>query len=142
VQNCVLIVRQVIVNRCADGVGNTWGSLGKVVVRGRLEAEGRVGVEVGGGTIVVGGKEGGEGLVLVVNYKTELVEVEIRAGKNRGKTLPHRNVVCDIKRVGMWRDGVQAFEMPGMMEVGLVLRFWSGPEREGLFSESRESSRT
>ena len=110
---------KVVVNGCADGVGNTWGALGKVVVRGRIGVEGRVGVEVVGGRIVVRGEEGGEGLVLVVCYETELVEVEIRAGENRGKTLPHRNVVRDVKRVGVWRGGVRAFEMPGMMEGGL-----------------------
>lgn len=50
--------------------------------------------------------------VWLVRYDPRIVQVPIRAGENGGRTLPHRNVVRELIRLGGWTGTAATFELP------------------------------
>lgn len=48
--------------------------------------------------------------VWLVRYDPNEVKVPVHAGENSGRTLPHKNVVHDLVRLGHWRG--QALDLP------------------------------
>jgi hypothetical protein len=50
--------------------------------------------------------------VWLVRYDPRTVQVAIRAGENGGKTLPHRNVVKELVRLGAWRGAPTTLKLP------------------------------
>lgn len=48
----------------------------------------------------------------LVRYDPRIVQVPIKAGENGGRTLPHRNVVRELVRVGGWSRKAAAFQLP------------------------------
>lgn len=76
---------------------------------------GRRRVDVGSGTLPRGGAE-----VWLVRYDPREQDVTVRKGDNRGQTVPHRNVVVEIKRLGAWRGRPTAYRMPQPSTEGLA----------------------
>lgn len=72
-------------------------------------------VDVGSGTVPRGGAE-----VWLVRYDPREQDVTVRTGDNRGQTVPHRNVVVEIKRLGAWRGRPTAYRMPQASAEGLA----------------------
>jgi hypothetical protein len=70
--------------------------------------------ENGSRKVRIEGREGDGkgGDLLAVFYETEPEDVKIFRGENRRETLPHRNVVRDMKVVGKWKGGKEEFELP------------------------------
>lgn len=102
---------QVVVNGRASGVGNTNEGLERVVGEGTQNA--------GSTGVIVSVEESGEGSKMVrvsaqdfagqqqkklevwlVRYDSEIKHVDIRNGENRGRVLPHRNVVVSLEQMG------------------------------------------
>ncbi len=50
--------------------------------------------------------------VWLVRYDPRTVQVPIRRGENTGKTLPHRNVVRELVRLGDFRGQAVSFPLP------------------------------
>jgi hypothetical protein len=50
--------------------------------------------------------------VWLVRYDPRIVQVPIRAGENTGRTLPHRNVVRELVRLGAWNGKATTFRLP------------------------------
>ncbi|WP_310474719.1 DUF1223 domain-containing protein [Sandarakinorhabdus sp.] len=75
-------------------------------------------IEVAAGT--------GVGDVWLVRYNPNIVQVPIKAGENGGRTLPHRNVVTGLVRLGLWSGSAAGFARPapvaGLSEAVLVQR--------------------
>ena len=46
-------------------------------------------------------------------------DVAVKSGDNKGQTIPHRNVVREVKRLGAWRGKPAAFRLPAASEEGL-----------------------
>lgn len=72
-------------------------------------------VDVGTGRVPRGGAE-----VWLVRYDPRDHDVVVRKGDNRGKTVVHRNVVRELKRLGSWRGRPTAYRLPTAEEEGLV----------------------
>lgn len=110
---------EVVVNGRADVVGSRPGeieALIREVDRGVSGPE----VQIADGRVTVGAGEGRADVVLV-RYDPNTVQVPIRAGENGGRTLPHRNVVHEVVRLGeLGRRGAQlrAAAGRGRAEVG------------------------
>ncbi len=47
-----------------------------------------------------------------MRYDPNIVQVSIRRGENGGRTLPHKNVVKDLIRLGAWWGGAESFRLP------------------------------
>jgi hypothetical protein len=50
--------------------------------------------------------------VWVANFDPRTVQVAIRAGENGGRTIPHRNIVHQLTKVGHWTGGAAKYELP------------------------------
>jgi hypothetical protein len=102
-----------------------------VVVNGRLDVVGqsvpeidgalkRVALGVGGpavtlsaGNVAIAGaapKRAAD--VWLVRYDPNVVQVSIRRGENGGKTLPIKNVVRELTRLGDWNGGSRRYVVP------------------------------
>ncbi len=62
-------------------------------------------------------KGGGE--VWLVRYDPREQDIAVKSGDNKGQTLPERNVVRELSRLGVWRGGPAAFRLPVAGEDGL-----------------------
>lgn len=104
---------QVVVNGRLDGVGAAPGEIEQLMRRADRPASGPV-VTIGGGQVSVGaGRASGKPAdVWLVRYDPRVVQVAIRRGENGGRTLPHRNVVRELVRLGGWSGQAARFNLP------------------------------
>jgi hypothetical protein len=66
-------------------------------------------------------KRGGvQAFVWLVRFSPRTLEVPIRAGENGGRTLPHRNIVRELVKLGDWSDAQNSFSLPPSRETGLA----------------------
>jgi hypothetical protein len=69
---------------------------------------------VGAGNAPRGGAD-----VWLVRYDPRTIQVAIRAGENGGRTIPHRDVVRQLIRIGRWNGTPQTIVLPGDAADGL-----------------------
>lgn len=70
--------------------------------------------------------------VWLVRYDPRVLDVPIRAGENGGKTLPHRNIVRSLERLGQWSGAATSFQIgpspnPLYRSAILIQRGTAGP---------------
>jgi hypothetical protein len=101
---------EVVVNGRADVIGNRRDELDALI---RREDRGAGGprLDIVADRVTVSGREG-QGVVLLVRYDPNIIQVPIRRGENGGRTLPHRNVVREIARLGAWSGGTASYRLP------------------------------
>jgi len=103
---------EVVAGGRAGGVGNTPRAVDDLIARGRTTATTFVSatpgkVSVGRG---VAPRRGAD--VWLVSYDPRVIQVPVKAGENTGKTLPQRNVVRGLKRLGSWTGQAASFMAP------------------------------
>jgi hypothetical protein len=79
---------------------------------------------------------GGAG-VWLIRYDPKTVEVQVKAGDNRGATVSERNVVHEMVRLGAWRGASTAFKIPKSEEDGLVSLVLVQADRGGKIIAAR-----
>ena len=62
---------------------------------------------------------GAPATVWLVRYDPRTRHVPIRAGENGGRTLPHRNIVRELVKLGEWTGPAGSFPLPAAHEAGL-----------------------
>ena len=115
---------QVIVNGRADITGRDKAQLESLIVREtNLIAPP---VEIAGGHARVGEdvmvRMTGKGAhydVWLVRFDPRIENVPIARGENGGLTLPHRNVVKQLVRLGVWNGAAMDFPLPAAAQAGL-----------------------
>lgn len=70
-------------------------------IRAAGPVQGGPSLAVAGDALQIGAGRG-TAQVLVVTYDPRDREVPVRAGENAGRTLPHRNIVTSLSRIGEW----------------------------------------
>ncbi len=77
--------------------------------------------------------------MVLVRYDPNIVEVPIRRGENGGRTLPHRNVVREVVRLGAWDGGVRTYDLPAAARPGLrtAILVQDGPDGPILAARPR-----
>ena len=121
---------EVVVNGRDDVVGSRRDEL-EALIR-RLD-RGSGGPAIGLATTrvrITGAGPGGS--VIMVRYDPHILQVPIRRGENGGRTLPHRNVVREVARLGEWKGGTRDFTLPkpsrpGLKTAILLQRGTAGP---------------
>ena len=58
--------------------------------------------------------------VWLVRYDPRVRQVPIRAGENGGRTLPHRDIVRELVKLGDWHGAAASFRLPAAAERGLA----------------------
>ena len=107
---------EIVVNGRADVVGSDRGELDRLIRRAD-RGDGGPRIAIAGDRVSVDGQGAGE--VLLVRYDPNLEEVPIRRGENGGKTLPHRNIVRQVVRLGAWSGGPGSYALPAPDPSGL-----------------------
>ena len=103
---------EVVVNGRADLVGNNRADLERAIRRNaRPPFEPTIATDAR--TVTIGAAQtAAAGDVWLVWYDPRTVQVPIRRGENTGRTLPHRNVVREITRIGAWSGRAATFAVP------------------------------
>ena len=107
---------QVVVNGRADAVGARKGEIEALIQKADRGVDGPR-VDFTAGKVTVSGA--GKGEVVLVRYDPNIVQVPIKVGENGGRTLPHKNVVREVARLGAWNGGAQSFALPPAQRPGL-----------------------
>jgi hypothetical protein len=110
------------------------GSPGEVEAALTRWDRGRSGPEIGAsaGAVTVGtGAAVKPATVWLVDYDPRTINVPIRAGENNGRTLPHRNIVTGLAKLGGWSGKPTRFALPaarpGVKRAVLVQAGTGGP---------------
>ncbi len=103
---------QVIVNGRTDVVGARHGEVEGAIARGDRGVGGPV-VDIAGNRVTVSGDGSGRHAdVWLVRYDPNIVQVAIRGGENGGRTLPHKNIVRELVRLGEWTGTARSYALP------------------------------
>ncbi len=108
---------EVVVNGRADVVGSNLSELEGLIHRAD-RGDGGPRVTITGERVTVSG-EGAHAMVLLVRYDPHILQVPIKRGENGGITLPHKNVVRQVARLGDWDGGSKTYSLPASDRPGL-----------------------
>ena len=111
---------QLVVDGRRDGVGVSpadFASLIKAGDRGKGGPALKLGPDAVG--IGAGAAPRSAADVWLVRYDPRVEQVAIKRGENTGKTLPHRNVVKQLVRLGAWSGAATRFALPASADPAL-----------------------
>jgi hypothetical protein len=104
---------QMVVQGRRDTVGQSVAEVEPLIDGARRQAVAGPAIAVTGQAVTIAG---GAGLprsdVWLVRYDPRVVQVPIRRGENGGRTLPHRNVVHQLVKLGGWSGAAETFSLP------------------------------
>lgn len=109
---------QVIVNGDRAIVGSNAAQLEKELTAAG-SPKGGPALVIEGASVKIGQGKGPASVVWLVRYDPKENQVAIRAGENGGRTLPHRNIVRELVRLGDWSGAQTSFALPAAGEAGL-----------------------
>jgi hypothetical protein len=122
---------EVVAGGKVDAVANTPGRVDALIARGRSRPTTAVSTSGGSVTVAAGVAPRRGADVWLVRYDPRTIQVPVKAGENTGKTLPQRNVVRSLKRLGDWRGQAARYDVPasepGLRSVVLVQGKDGGP---------------
>ena len=103
---------QVVINGRLDTVGQSVGEIDAALHRAPLAAGGPSLSLTAASVAIAGPAPKHAADVWLVRYDPNVVQVPIKRGENTGKTLPHKNVVKELTRLGDWTGGAKSFPVP------------------------------
>ena len=111
---------QVVVNGRADLDGQNRGELEALIRRDAVSTDGPQ-VSIGNGRVEVGAsvRHSGNADVWLVRYDPKIELVSIARGENEGRTLPHKNVVKQLAKLGAWTGKAESFQFAPTPQNGL-----------------------
>jgi hypothetical protein len=109
---------QMVLNGAQDIVGNGPGELDRAIARTNpLSAS--PGISGTDGAVTIGrGSTSGE--IWLIRYDPALLNVDITAGENKARRLPHRNVVREMHLLGQYNGAAQSYALPKPKLSGLT----------------------
>ncbi|MDQ2860352.1 MAG: DUF1223 domain-containing protein [Pseudomonadota bacterium] len=103
---------QVVINGHRDGVGVDKAELRRLLIAGD-RGDGGPAVSIRPGAVTVGRAPArGSADVWLVRYDPRVVEVPIKRGENGGRTLPHKDIVRELIRLGRWSGAAATYALP------------------------------
>jgi hypothetical protein len=103
---------EVIAGGRAGSVGNSRGRIEALIAKARAPAATSVAAHLDSAAVAAGVAPRGGADVWLVRYDPRTVRVPVNAGENTGKTLPIRNVVRSLARLGRWDGTAANFRYP------------------------------
>ncbi len=102
---------QVVVNGRVDVVGQDLREIDAALTRARLAAGPEVTLN-GASALVAGAAPARPAAVWLVRYDPNVQQIPVRRGENTGKTLPIKNAVKELTRLGEWNGGPKTYAIP------------------------------
>ena len=103
---------EVVVNGRADVVGANRSEIEALIER-ESKATDEPSVDADNDVVRVGaGRENARADIWLVRYDPKIVQVPIQAGENEGRTLPHKNVVKELVKLGEWTGKAESLHIP------------------------------
>jgi hypothetical protein len=124
---------QMVVNGSTDTIGNDLGKLDALMAHSVGDQTDPPALTLSNGKVSIGaGPAPAAGAdVWLVRYDPNIVEVPVARGENGGRTLPHKNVVHELVRLGAWTGAAEDFALPspqgGLRTAILVQTAATGP---------------
>lgn len=100
---------QVVINGGRDTVGAKSSEFNAAIAAGG--APQGPAISATAQSVLIGAGEG-KADVWLVRYDPRVQQVPIKAGENNGRTLPHKNIVRELKRLGEWRGAAATYAVP------------------------------
>ncbi|HEX4196275.1 MAG TPA: DUF1223 domain-containing protein [Caulobacteraceae bacterium] len=114
-----LATPQIVLNGRHDVVGVDSRELAAAVHAAGAPAGASLSVSRGMVSVSAGAAPASGADVWLVRYDPRVQWVAIRRGENGGKTLPHRDIVRQLTRLGGWFGAARSFPLPGAGGAGL-----------------------
>jgi hypothetical protein len=108
--NANVATPQIIINGKTAITGIKSGELAKSIAAARPISEGPS-ISIGNNKVAIGKGEGTAD-VWLVRYDPKTRNVAIRSGENTGRTLPHKNIVRALTKLGQWNGAAASFALP------------------------------
>ncbi|HVY86398.1 MAG TPA: DUF1223 domain-containing protein [Caulobacterales bacterium] len=108
---------QMIINGRIDLVGNNRASVDRALQSAQRPIA--LDARIDGVVVPVGAAPQGGADVWLVRYDPRERDVAVHAGENNGRTLPHRDVVRELRLLGRWNGSAARFAAPPAHEAGL-----------------------
>lgn len=105
---------EVVAGGRAGGVGNTPRAVDQLIAQGRTTATTMVTAQASKISVAAGVAPRRGADVWLVSYDPRVVQVPVKAGENGGKTLPQRNVVRGLTRLGGWTGPAASYTAPAV----------------------------
>ena len=120
---------QVVINGRADVVGNSLAEIEKTARSTPAPAGPGLTLTADSVAIAAGPKPARPAQVWLVRYDPNTVQVPIKRGENTGKTLPHRNVVRELTKLGAFDGRAMTLRLPPARQPNLktAVLVQSGP---------------
>jgi hypothetical protein len=125
---------QMVVNGDMDLIGNSAEELDRFIGAAHSHAPASAPrVVLDGRKVMISGGSPPEDTadVWLVRYDPNIVQVPVARGENGGRTLPHKNVVHELTRLGGWTGAAVRFDVPaapdGLKTAILVQSAYAGP---------------
>jgi hypothetical protein len=110
---------QMVVQGRRDTVGQSVGEVEPLIEAARRQIDAAPVIAVTDRSVTVAASAGSprnptlpSADVWLVRYDPHVVQVPIRRGENGGRTLPHRNVVHQLVKLGDWSGKTETFALP------------------------------
>jgi hypothetical protein len=111
---------QVVVNGRADLDGQNRSDLEALIRREASSVDGpQVSIENGRVEVGASDRHSGDADVWLVRYDPKIELVSIARGENEGRTLPHKNVVKELVKLGTWTGSAESFPIAQTAQNGL-----------------------
>ncbi len=123
---------QVIINGGSAIVGSNSAQLDALIARIGPPRNGPALAFDGSMIRVAGASRAANATIWLIRYDPRTRNVAIRAGENGGRTIPHRNIVRQLVKLGQWTGGEATFPLPrtgvaGLKSAVLVQQGVGGP---------------
>ncbi|KEF55948.1 uncharacterized protein A1O9_07528 [Exophiala aquamarina CBS 119918] len=129
---------QIVIDGVSDGIGATKENINEVITKAmevRNNMQWAVGLDRVGNDLRIASEmpEADQVYnVYIVKFQPTHETVKVGKGPNKGKKVPHRNIVKELTQVGEWRGGIERIQLPafrndGYERVALVQGGIGGP---------------
>jgi hypothetical protein len=112
---------QVVIDGKHDGVGADPGDFNRLVGSGAADGPGPT-LNLTADTVSIGSgaRPTAAADVWLARYDPHVLQVPIKGGENGGRTLPHKDIVRELVRIGGWNGTAESLPLPAASQPGLV----------------------